>query len=91
MRVAISGSHSLGKSTFVKDFLNTHLDYAFEEEPYRALMHQHDIKFAEDQTQRHIMLQLDFVKDGKTGFKYKTIAVGFKSEGGPSRRLFSYD
>jgi hypothetical protein len=32
-----------------------------------------------------------FVKDGKTGFKYKTIAVGFKKEGGPSRRLFSYD
>ena len=59
MRVAISGSHSLGKSTFVKDFLNTHLDYAFEEEPYRALMHQHDIKFAEDQTQHHIMLQLN--------------------------------
>ena len=24
-----------------------------------------------------------FVKDGKTGFKYKTIAVGFKKEGGP--------
>jgi hypothetical protein len=32
-----------------------------------------------------------FVKDGKTGFKYKNIAVGFKKEGGPSRRLFSYD
>ena len=46
MRVAISGSHSLGKSTFVKDFLNTHLDYAFEEEPYRALMHQHDMKWS---------------------------------------------
>ncbi len=59
MRVAISGSHSLGKSTFVKDFLNTHLDYAFEEEPYRAIMDQHDIKFAEDQTQHHIMLQLN--------------------------------
>ena len=33
----------------------------------------------------------NFVKDGKTGFKYKTIVLGFKKEGDPSRRLFSYD
>lgn len=60
MRIAISGSHSLGKSTFVKDFLKEHPDYAFEEEPYRALRHNHDIKFAEDQTRHHIMLQLNY-------------------------------
>ena len=60
MRIAISGSHSLGKSTFVQDFLETHPDYAFEEEPYRSLRHYHDIKFAEDQTQAHISLQLNY-------------------------------
>lgn len=60
MRIAISGSHSLGKSTFVTDFLKKHPDYSFEEEPYRALRHAHDIKFAEDQTCYHIMLQINY-------------------------------
>lgn len=59
MRIAISGSHSLGKSTFVRDFLQAHPDYAFEDEPYRALCHLHEIKFAEEQTQHHIMLQFE--------------------------------
>lgn len=59
MRIAISGSHSLGKSTFVRDFLLAHPDYAFEEEPYRAIRHEHEIVFGEDQTQHHINLQLD--------------------------------
>ncbi len=60
MRIAISGSHSLGKSTFVNDFLKAHPNYSFEDEPYRALRHEHDIKFAEDQTRHHIMLQLNY-------------------------------
>ncbi len=59
MRIAISGSHSLGKSTFVHDFIESHTNYAFEDEPYRALRENHEIKFAEDQTRHHIMLQLN--------------------------------
>ncbi|HEV2613749.1 MAG TPA: ATP-binding protein [Gammaproteobacteria bacterium] len=59
MRIAISGTHSVGKSTFVQDFLAAHPDYQFEEEPYRAIRHQHEIVFAEDQTQNHVMLQLN--------------------------------
>ena len=60
MRIAISGSHSLGKSTFVADFLKKHPDYAFEQEPYRALLHQHKILFAEDQRRCDINVQLDY-------------------------------
>lgn len=60
MRIAISGSHSLGKSTFVRDFLESHPQYSFEDEPYRALLHAYEIKFAEDQTRHHIQLQLDY-------------------------------
>jgi len=37
MRIAISGSHSLGKSTIVNDWVALHPSFAREEEPYRAL------------------------------------------------------
>ncbi|MFM1890495.1 MAG: hypothetical protein RLZZ565_1252, partial [Planctomycetota bacterium] len=35
MRIAISGSHSLGKSTVVHDWVTAHPEYRREEEPYR--------------------------------------------------------
>ena len=60
MRIAITGSHSLGKSTFVNDFLVRHSDYSYEQEPYRALMHDHEILFGDHQTQHHIDLQLNY-------------------------------
>lgn len=59
MRIAISGTHSLGKSTFVKDFHTKHPNYIFENEPYRELMHDHEILFGDHQTQHHIDLQLN--------------------------------
>lgn len=37
MRIAVSGSHSLGKSTVVNDWVAAHPEYRREEEPYRAL------------------------------------------------------
>jgi hypothetical protein len=37
MRIAISGSHSLGKSTVVNGWVACHADYIREEEPYRVL------------------------------------------------------
>lgn len=37
MRIAISGSHSLGKSTVVNDWVAAHPDFHREEEPYRVL------------------------------------------------------
>jgi len=60
MRIAISGSHSLGKSTFVQDFLEKNPDYQYEQEPYRALMNQYEILFGDLQTQNHIDLQLNY-------------------------------
>ncbi|WP_419420811.1 AAA family ATPase [Legionella sp. D16C41] len=50
MRIAVSGSHSLGKSTFVADFVKQHPEYQLEEEPYRALRANYDIKFGKDST-----------------------------------------
>jgi hypothetical protein len=37
MRIAVSGSHSLGKSTVVNDWVALHGGYTREEEPYRVL------------------------------------------------------
>ena len=50
MRIAVSGTHSVGKSTFVWDFIKTHPEYKREEEPYRALRDIYPIKFGKDAT-----------------------------------------
>jgi len=60
MRIAISGSHSLGKSTVVNDWATLHGDYIREEEPYRALgLHgPYEILFGDASTRLHNGLQL---------------------------------
>ncbi|MGQ3888545.1 AAA family ATPase [Legionella sp. CNM-1927-20] len=50
MRIAVSGSHSLGKSTFVQDFVEAYPDYHLEMEPYRALRDNYNIKFGKEST-----------------------------------------
>jgi hypothetical protein len=52
MRVAISGSHSLGKSTLARDFQAAHPDFQLFDEPYRELVaRQVRIHFAERASQ----------------------------------------
>ncbi|STX52062.1 Uncharacterised protein [Legionella busanensis] len=58
MRIAVSGTHSVGKSTFVKDFLYAYPDYKHEEEPYRVLREFYDIKFGNKSTRFHNGIQL---------------------------------
>jgi hypothetical protein len=50
MRIAVSGTHSVGKSTFVWDFVKAHTNYYREEEPYRALREFYPIKFGKQAT-----------------------------------------
>ena len=53
MRIAISGSHSLGKSTLVRDFQAAHPEFELIDEPYRELVaRQERIHFAERASQR---------------------------------------
>lgn len=53
MRIAVSGSHSLGKSTLVRDFQAAHPEFELLDEPYRELVaHQERIHFAERASQR---------------------------------------
>jgi hypothetical protein len=60
MRIAISGSHSLGKSTVVNDWVASHSGYTREEEPYRALsLHgPYEILFRDASTRLHNGIQL---------------------------------
>lgn len=59
MRIAISGSHSLGKSTLVWDWVKRHPQYKREEEPFRALdQEMYDIRFREESNRLHNGIQL---------------------------------
>ena len=60
MRIAISGSHSLGKSTVVRDWAAAHPSFHREEEPYRALgLHgPYEILFREASTRLHNGIQM---------------------------------
>jgi predicted ATPase len=50
MRIAVSGTHSVGKSTLVADIHKTFGKFLHEEEPYRALRDVYPIKFGRDST-----------------------------------------
>ena len=60
MRIAISGSHSLGKSTVVNDWVAKHPGFTREEEPYRSLsIHgPYEILFRDQSTKLHNGIQL---------------------------------
>ena len=59
MRIAISGTHSQGKSTFVNDWTNRHHRYILEEEPFRALHDEgYDIRFRQESTRLHNGIQM---------------------------------
>ena len=59
MRIAVSGSHSLGKSTFVTDWAEADPSYTREEEPYRSLDAQgYDIRFRQESNRLHNGIQL---------------------------------
>ena len=60
MRIAISGSHSLGKSTVVNDWVAKNPGFTREEEPYRALsLHgPYEILFRDQSTKLHNGIQL---------------------------------
>jgi hypothetical protein len=60
MRIAVSGSHSLGKSTLVDDWVARHPEFIREEEPYRALgLHgPYQILFRDESTRLHNGIQL---------------------------------
>ena len=78
MRIAVSGSHSLGKSTFVKDWVGSHSCYKREEEPYRSLDAQgYDIRFRQESNRLHNGIQLFYNISRVNAYKDSTSNVIF--------------
>ena len=59
MRIAISGTHFIGKSTLINDFLKAHPDYQHELEPYHKLHAEHAMELSLEPSFESIIEQLD--------------------------------
>jgi hypothetical protein len=60
MRVAVSGTHCSGKSTFIDHFLITHPDFTHEPEPYIVLQEDYGEVFAAELSADDFYRQLEF-------------------------------
>jgi hypothetical protein len=60
MRIAISGTHDIGKSKLIEAFMRAHPDYVAEPEVYEALEQLHDEAFAAEPTADDFFRQLEY-------------------------------
>lgn len=60
MRIAVSGTHCVGKSTLIDEFLRVHSDYLHEPEPYTTLVEDFGEEFAADPCVEDFLRQLEF-------------------------------
>lgn len=58
MRIAVSGTHGVGKTTLIEDFISARPDYLMVQEPY-WLMSDEGRPFADGPTSADLELQLD--------------------------------
>ena len=59
MRIAISGTHSCGKSTLIEQFLTTHPEFTHEPEAYEALEDRGEV-FSAEPTADDFVRQLEY-------------------------------
>lgn len=60
MRIAISGTHFIGKSTLVEDFIKAHPDYKYEIEPYYKLQDEKMMELSLEPSLDSLLEQLDY-------------------------------
>lgn len=60
MRIAVSGTHFMGKSTLIEDFIKTHPEYRCEIEPYYKLQEEKAMEFALEPSLDSLLEQLDY-------------------------------
>lgn len=60
MRIAVSGTHAMGKSTLAEDFVENHPEFVLEVEPYHVLQEQFGIDLTEEPTQESFIAQLEY-------------------------------
>jgi AAA domain len=60
MRIAVSGTHSSGKSTLIEEFLRVQPEYFHEPEPYEALVEEYGEEFCSELSIDDFYRQLEF-------------------------------
>ena len=60
MRIAVSGTHGVGKSTLIDDFLRRHPEFAHEPEPYTVMVEDFGDEFSAKPCVEDFMRQLEF-------------------------------
>lgn len=60
MRIAVSGTHGVGKSTLIDEFLRLHLEYIHEPEPYTVLVEDFGEEFSAEPCVEDFRRQLEF-------------------------------
>ena len=60
MRIAVSGTHGVGKSTLIQEFLQLHPEFAHEPEPYQTLVEDYGEEFSAEPCEEDFLRQLEF-------------------------------
>ena len=60
MRIAVSGTHSIGKSTLIDEFLRAHTNFTHEPEPYTVLVEDFGEEFSAEPCEEDFYRQLEF-------------------------------
>jgi len=63
MRIAVSGTHGVGKSTLIDEFLRRHPEFAHEPEPYTAMVEDFCEEFSAEPSVEDFCRQLEFNMD----------------------------
>ena len=60
MRIAVSGTHGVGKSTLIEEFLRVHPEFVHEPEPYAVLVEDYGEEFSAEPCVEDFLRQLEF-------------------------------
>lgn len=60
MRIAVSGTHFIGKSTLIEDFCKKHSDYKCENEAYYKLQDEKEMELSLEPSLDSLLEQLDY-------------------------------
>lgn len=60
MRIAVSGTHGVGKSTLIDEFLSKHHEFTHEPEPYTVMVEDFGEEFSDEPKVEDFRRQLDF-------------------------------
>lgn len=60
MRIAVSGTHGVGKSTLIEEFLRRHPEFVHEPEPYTVLVEDFGEEFSAEPCVEDFLRQLEF-------------------------------